>query len=373
MLKMTTSCWMTLVDNRSMGRTLKTRSALLASFWFGLCLFLSACTGEPEAKVTRLSGMTMGTTYNITLVTEGEVEDLANLKASVNNALAVVNQQMSTYIDNSEINRLKAQPVGEWTKVSRPLAEVLDVSLWVSEMSDGAFDVTLRPLVDLWGFGPGQEEDKVPTDDEILKAQSRVGYQHLELDKAGLRVKRDKPIDLDLSAVAKGYGVDVLAELLEHEGINHYLVEIGGEMRLKGHNPRGIPWRIAVERPDETLVQSVYQPLSVTNMGVATSGDYRNYFEKDGVRYSHTIDPRTGRPIRHNLVSVTVLSPSCAKADAMATAFSVLGAEDALTLANREGIAALFIIKESGQLKEVSSEAFKPYLTEPVAKTTSVQ
>lgn len=373
MLKMTTSCWMTSVANRSMGRTLKTRSALLASFWFGLCLFFGACSGEPESKVTRLSGMTMGTTYHITLVTEGEVENLGNLKASVTNALAVVNQQMSTYIDNSEINRLKAQPVDEWTTVSRPLAEVLDISLWVSDISGGAFDVTLRPLIDLWGFGPGKKVDQVPAEDDIFKAQNSVGYQYLELDKAGLRVKRQKPIDLDLSAVAKGYGVDVLADLLEHEGINHYLVEIGGEMRLKGHNPRGVPWRIAVERPDETLIQSVYQPLSITDMGVATSGDYRNYFEEDGVRYSHTIDPRTGKPIRHNLVSVTVLSPSCAKADALATAFSVLGAEDALTLANREGIAALFIIKEAGQLKEVSSEAFKPYLTESVAKATSVQ
>ncbi|WP_439135188.1 FAD:protein FMN transferase [Pseudomaricurvus sp.] len=313
----------------------------------------------------------MGTTYHITLVTDGEVTDVEQLKASVSNALAVVNRQMSTYIDDSEINRLNTQPVGEWTDVSKPLADVLGISLWVSDISEGAFDVTLRPLIDLWGFGPRKTEDNVPSDVDILDAQENVGYQYLELDSSGLRVKRNKPVNLDLSAVAKGYGVDVLAELLEYHGISNYLVEIGGEMRLKGHNPGGVPWRIAVERPDEKLMQSVFQALSLTDIGVATSGDYRNYFEKDGVRYSHTIDPRTGRPIRHYLVSVTVLNPSCAKADALATAFSVLGPQDALELANREGIAALFIIKEAGQLKEVPSEVFKPYLTEPAATADS--
>lgn len=340
---------------------------MLASFWFSLCVFLSACSVEPEPQVTRLSGMTMGTTYHITLVTEDAIDDLEELKAAVTNSLAVVNRQMSTYIEDSEINRLKAQSVGEWVDVSKPLAEVLEISLWVSRLSDGAFDVTLRPLIDLWGFGPRKAEDQVPAESDILAARESVGYHYLELDKPGLRLKRHQPVDLDLSAVAKGYGVDELARVLENHGISNYLVEIGGEMRVKGHSPRGTLWRVAVERPDEELMQSVYQPLSLTDIGVATSGDYRNYFEKDGVRYSHTIDPRTGKPIVHHLVSVTVLNPSCAKADALATAFSVLGPKDALKLANREGIAALFIIKEAGQLEEVSSEAFKPYLTQQVS------
>lgn len=346
---------------------------MLASFCFGLCIFLVACSSDTTPEVSRLSGMTMGTTYNITLVTEEDVASLSDLHAEVTQALARVNQQMSTYIPDSEINRLKAQPVGEWIEVSEPLAEVLAISLWVSELSAGAFDVTLRPLIDLWGFGPNQTEDRVPSDAEIQLAQEQVGYQHLMLDEAGLRIKRDKAIDLDLSAVAKGYGVDVLAELLQRRGISRYLVEIGGEMRLKGLNGRDLPWRIAVERPDPQSLQSVYQPLSVTDTAVATSGDYRNYFEKDGVRYSHTIDPRTGRPIVHNLVSVTVLHSSSAVADALATAFNVMGPDQALAIANREGIAALFIIKGEEQLIETASEAFKPYLTESAIVTDSLQ
>lgn len=340
---------------------------MLASFCFCLSIFLAACSAEKTPEVTRLSGMTMGTTYNITLVTEQPIADVAAIEAAVTWALAEVNQQMSTYIPDSEINRLKPQPAGEWVSVSAPLAEVLEISQWVSELSGGAFDVTLRPLIDLWGFGPQARQDQVPADETIASALEQVGYQYLELDRPGLRLRRQRNVDLDLSAVAKGYGVDVLAGLLEDQGIHNYLVEIGGEMRLKGYNGRKTSWRIAIERPDPGARQSVYQPLLVTDTGVATSGDYRNYFEREGVRYSHTIDPRTGRPITHNLVSVTVLHPSSAKADALATAFNVLGPEAALAVANREGIAALFIIKEDGQLQEVASEAFKPYLADPVA------
>lgn len=338
---------------------------MLASFCFGLCIFLSACA-EKAPEVTRLSGMTMGTTYNITLVTDEPIADVADIQAGVTRALALVNQQMSTYIPDSEINLLKTRPVGEWIAVSEPLAEVLEISQWVSELSGGAFDITLRPLIDLWGFGPKATQDRVPDETEISHALGQVGYQHLQLDRQGLRIRRERDVDLDLSAVAKGYGVDVLAQLLEQRGLHNYLVEIGGEMRLKGYNGRGTLWRIAVERPDANALHSAYQPLSLTDTGVATSGDYRNYFEQNGVRYSHTIDPRTGRPITHHLVSVTVLHPSSAKADALATAFSALGPDEALAVANRERIAALFIIKEEGQLKEVSSEAFKPYLKQAV-------
>lgn len=346
---------------------------MLASFCFSLCIFLVGCFSEPAPEVTRLSGMTMGTTYNITLVTAEPIADIAVVQSDINRALAEVNQQMSTYIPDSEINRLKTRPIGEWISVSAPLAEVLEISRWVSEVSAGAFDVTLRPLIDLWGFGPQARQDRIPADDEIEAALQQVGYQYLQLDRQQLRVKRERDVDLDLSAVAKGYGVDVLAQLLEQRGLDNYLVEIGGEMRLKGYNGRGTVWRIAIERPDPGALHSVYQPLSVTDTAVATSGDYRNYFEQNGVRYSHTIDPRTGRPITHNLVSVTVLHPSSAKADALATAFNALGPDKALALANREGIAALFIIKAEGQLQEVSSEAFKPYLQSSVVVTNGQQ
>ncbi|WP_208022427.1 FAD:protein FMN transferase [Pseudomaricurvus hydrocarbonicus] len=323
---------------------------------------MSACSGKPEELVTRFSGATMGTSYHITVVTTEALQNPEGLKSEIDQSLLVLNQQMSTYISDSELNRLKLQPVGQWEVISEPLAEVLSISQQVSEVSGGAFDITLRPLIDLWGFGPENTQDQVPSDSDILAARSQVGYQWLELDRQGLRLRRLKDVDIDLSAVAKGYGVDRVADLLERNGIDRYLVEIGGEMRLKGRNPGNQLWRIAIERPDPSLMQSVYKTLSLSDIGVATSGDYRNFFEQGGVRYSHTIDPRTGRPITNRLASVTVLNPSAAMADALATAFSVLGEKDALRLANSEGVAALFIIERDGIFVEQPSDAFRALL-----------
>lgn len=338
---------------------------MLASFWFSLAalLVVVGCTDEQGAhQVVRLSGPTMGTTYHITLV-DAQGVDADGVQADIDRALVALNQQVSTYISNSEINRLKMAPVEEWVEASPAMIEVLQVSQQVSSLSGGAFDVTVRPLIDLWGFGPSETSTSVPSRDKIAEARSRVGYGNIDIDSQRGQIKRAKAVDLDLSAVAKGYGVDVVASLLEQKGLNHYLVEIGGEVRLKGHNRHGLPWRIAIERPQAGLGQSVYKALALTDIAMATSGDYRNYFESNGVRYSHTIDPRSGKPISHNLASVTVLHASAAMADALATAFSVLGAEQSRLLANSEGIAALFIIKDGEGFIELSSEAFKPFLS----------
>ncbi len=304
----------------------------------------------------------MGTTYHVTLVTDTSLEGPEVLQAKIDAALAELNQQMSTYIPDSEINSLKQAPVGQWQDISKPLMEVLKISQAVSGMTSGAFDVTVRPLIDLWGFGPEESLDRVPPPEALSQVMAQMGYQSLQLDVDANRLKRQKLVDLDLSAVAKGYGVDLVAKLLETSGISDYLVEIGGEMRLSGHNPKGQSWRVAIEKPDAGLVQSVYRIITLSDSAVATSGDYRNFFVKDGVRYSHTVDPRTGYPITHNLVSVTVLHPEAAWADALATAFNVMGADDALRLANSEGIAALFIIKRNDGIHELVSEAFKPFL-----------
>ncbi|NIB41269.1 FAD:protein FMN transferase [Pseudomaricurvus alkylphenolicus] len=338
-----------------------TRSAMLASFWFCLWAFaLSACSPRPELVQTRLSGATMGTSYNISIVAERAPKDVEALQRDIDALLQDINQAMSTYIPDSELNRLNGVETGQWQAVSAPLMEVLAISESVSQLSKGAFDVTLRPLIDLWGFGPDPAKDRVPSDGEIAAASVNVGYQNLELNQG--RVRRHKPINVDLSAVAKGYGVDRVAQLLEAGGYHNYLVEIGGEIRLKGVSRRGTPWRIAVETPSAGLTQTVQRAIELSDMAMATSGDYRNYFERNGVRYSHTIDPRTGRPITHHLASVTVLDKSAARADALATAFSVLGLEQALPLANGEGIPALFIIRQGATFEEVASDTFKPYL-----------
>ena len=211
------------------------------------------------------------------------------------------------------------------------------------------------------GFGPEFHQDQIPSKERIETVLQSVGFEHLLLDPKASTVTKSAPISLDLSAVAKGYAADQVADLLASEGYQNALVEIGGEMVLRGLSARGENWRIAVEKPVEGQAGVVHEALALTGVGVATSGDYRNFFEKEGVRYSHTIDPLTGYPVTHELASVTVVMPSCALADAFATAFTVLGAEKGLALANENGIAALFIERSENGFETRYSDAMKSY------------
>ncbi|AKH69718.1 membrane-associated lipoprotein involved in thiamine biosynthesis [Spongiibacter sp. IMCC21906] len=324
-----------------------------------LLLFLVGCNPDPEAVIL-LSGNTMGTTYHITLVNPGELRS-DELKKDLDFQLEHFNSIASTYIEDSELNKLNRSKVGEWQKVSPPLYAMLNIATEVSWLSGGAFDITVGPLVNLWGFGPDKAHG-VPADDAIAAALKNVGYTQLEMDMLEPKVLRRAAVQLDLSAVAKGYGVDAAAVWLESLGVTNYLVEIGGEMRVAGKSPRGDAWRVGVENPDPNATETL--PIRLAEIAVATSGDYRNYFEEDGVRYSHTIDPRTGRPITHRLASVTVLDPSCAYADAMATAFSVMGVEHTLEVANRQGIPVYIIEKTDEGFASRHSKAFEPYLKE---------
>jgi thiamine biosynthesis lipoprotein len=225
-------------------------------------------------------------------------------------------------------------------------------------ISGGAFDITVGPLVNLWGFGPDPMLFVAPDAVLIRQTLTKIGYQKLLFDDQNQRVKKiEVSLYLDLSAIAKGYAVDKVGALLEEYGISHYMVEIGGELRLKGHNIKQKPWRIAIEKPssEQRVIQKV---LPLSNISLATSGDYRNFFESEGVRFSHTIDPRSGSPIRHDLASVTVLSETTMKADALATALMVLGDEEGGRMAERENIAALFIIKTKDGFTEKASSSF---------------
>jgi len=242
---------------------------------------------------------------------------------------------------------------------------VVQAALDVSRTTDGALDVTVGPLVNLWSFGPESREPAVPSPAAIAERLAAVGWSRLEvrLDPPALR-KRSGELEVDLSAIAKGHGVDVLAGLLEARGCLDYLVEIGGEVRVRGHRADGAPWTIGIEAPD-TGARRVAEVLTPGDAAVATSGDYRNFFEAGGKRYSHTIDPRTGRPIEHGPAAVTVVADTCTLADAMATALMVLGPEAGRALAVREGLATLFFVRRNGGLERLTTPAFDALHSRP--------
>jgi len=331
---------------------------LLALFCLTLLVSLSACEDKPE--VMDFAGETMGTTYHITVVERDLSLDRQQLKRAIETSLLKTNQQMSHYLPESELNALSQMPINQERVVSPEMTEVLSISAAVSHASRGAFDITVAPLVDLWGFGPGSSNaNRVPSVKEINAALALCGFTSLKLTGQGLT--KSKAVVLNLSAVAKGFGADQIAKVLDRFGVKSYLIEIGGEMLLRGKSPRGGPWRIAIEKPN-SMIGQVQKAINISDRGVATSGDYRNYFEKSGVRYSHTIDPRTGRPISHTLASVTVVADSAAEADAWATAIMVLGAEQGLALAEQKSLAIYMLVKQDEGFDVKYSSAFSEYI-----------
>ncbi|MCO1333501.1 FAD:protein FMN transferase [Microbulbifer sp. OS29] len=337
----------------------KTGPVFTALFLLWVAVFLSACTPAPETW--QLSGRTMGTSYHITVVQVPAGSDRETLQQLIDSELQQVNQEMSTYIDDSELMRFNHSPVGQRVPISQYLASVLEMSLDIYRRSDGAFEVTVGPLVNLWGFGSRPEPESIPSDVEIAGLLEIVGSDALTLTRGPDTVTKSRTVEVDLSAIAKGHGVDRVAVLLEQQGIFNYLVEIGGELRTLGVNPKGKAWRIGIETPG-TAGQIVQEPILVSGRAVATSGDYRNYYERGGVRYSHSIDPRTGRSLKHKLVSVTVIDDTCAEADGLATALNVLGAEAGMAMAERDKLAVFMLVKTDDGFEERYSSAFAPYL-----------
>ncbi len=293
-------------------------------------------------SVLELTGLTMGTGYKIVAIDHSQAVDKATLQADVDTALARVNAQMSNWDDESEISRFNAAKAGDRVAVSHDFHHVMQAAADVNTASDGRFDVTAGALFDLWGFGARQTPGEMPTDNKIAEAMGCCGQQQsLELQKGAL-VKLNNGAQIYLSSIAKGFGVDLVAKALAAHGITDYMVEIGGDLVTAGKNPEGQPWQIGIETP-QSFDRGVMQVVGLSNMGMATSGDYRNFFEVDGQRYSHMIDPTTGRPVTHNTASVTVLTDNAMLADAWATALLVLGRERGLELANNLDLAALFV------------------------------
>ena len=303
----------------------------------------------------------MGTTWHVTVVPGEASPEPEAVQKGIEALLEEVNLSMSTYRKDSEISRFNDTAPGTWVDVSAEFIEVLSAALAVGSASDGAYDVTVGPLVDLWGFGPGKAVQEPPPEEAIRRLRLQLGQGRLRVDVDRRRVMKLGELELDFSSIAKGYAVDRIADWMVQQGMDRFLVEIGGEMRLAGMSGRGDPWRIAIEQP-ESAGRSVARAISLTDAAVATSGDYRNFFEKDGRRYSHTIDPRTGYPVAHELVSVTVVHPSATLADAWATALTVLGPEAGMAVARDRGLAVYCIMREGGDFKSSHTPAFEPYL-----------
>ncbi len=325
--------------------------------WLLAVFVLVGCSDSAKEQLVGFDGSTMGTSYSLRWVAKDD-RQVAEIQQAVEERLALINQQMSTYIPESEISRFNALRSGEMP-VSAELANLIQRSQSLSQQTGGAFDITVGPLVNLWGFGPEGRVVSAPSSDRIESLRARVGYQKLGVSLNPPLLTKATNLQVDLSAIAKGYAVDQLASLLVVRGINNYLVEIGGELKLSGNKPSGESWRIAIEAP-LTAERSAHQVLPVTNIAMATSGDYRNYFEEKGIRYSHTIDPTNGAPIKHALVSVTVLHSSCADADALATALMVMGDKKGVEFAERHDMAAYFLIKaqEGAQFESFATAKF---------------
>ena len=335
-----------------------------SSIIFILLLWCISCSNQPSQ--IELSGLTMGTTYNIKIITEKDnILSTKLIKQNIDSVLISVNYQMSTYLFDSEITQFNNHESTASFTVSNDFSLVVERALHWSKLTDGAFDITIVPLLYLWGFGPGQASelgDIFPEEHAVQKRRTHVGYEKLTTNKYYLQ-KKDPFIKIDLNAIAKGFGVDAVYSFLESIGMNNIMVEIGGEVRTKGKNRKNKPWMIAVETPDleNAGSKTISWALPLESKAMATSGDYRNYYEIDGIRYSHEIDPRTGYPAQTGVASATVVASNCMDADALATALIIMGAESGLQFIEKlDGVEAFLILREGNDnYRTIKSDGMK--------------
>jgi thiamine biosynthesis lipoprotein len=333
----------------------------------GIVLVLIGCDSQIyRPKLLEFHGLTMGASYTVKLVNAPFALQAPKAEQAEQAIAAILDRlhaQMSTYDGNSEISRFNASQNIDWFPVSKDVCAIVAEALRVSSLTDGAFDITVSPLVNLWGFGPDTARTEPPAATAITSTMQRVGYQHLQARCNTPALRKDRSdVTIDLSAIAQGYGADRVADYLDGIGVQNYLVDVGGELRGKGVNASGQLWRIGIQRPTPDSYGEAERIVHIKDCAVATSGTYRNFFKKDGVHYSHTIDPKTGVPVTHNLVSVTIITPGAAIADALATALSVMGLERGYNLAVREALAVVFIVQEQGKLREKITPQAAKYL-----------
>ncbi len=329
---------------------------------------MASCTGlspdvDEHNNLHTIIGETMGTTYTVKVVSAGDTFDPARIRLAIETRLDQINSRMSHYLVDSEVAMFNRSFTTEPFPLASETVDLIAMANEISRASNGAFDVTVGPLVDAWGFGPKEPPVTLPESEALEALRAFVGYELLVVDREASTVrKRRKELTVDLSAIAKGHAVDAVAAILAELGSTDYLVEIGGELRASGNGQQDKPWRVAIERPDAGQVSKT-RIIELRDQSIATSGEYRNYYERDGVRVSHTIDPRTGRPVSHKLLAVSVLAQYCALADARATALEVLGPADGYELAIEQGWVALFLIRgEDGRMVERATPAFNQHL-----------
>jgi len=334
----------------------------IAKIWLALLglAFLVSCSDSPE-KIS-FSGKTMGTTYSVTVYSKDPRHSKEEIQKKVDIVLERVNAQMSTYDPESDLSQFNQFKSTEPMVISRDLERVVTRGLEIAEETEGALDITVGPLVNLWGFGPQARPEKEPSEEELNAVREKTGYQKLRVENHQL-IKDNPDIYVDLSTIAKGYGVDRVGHLLDQLRIKQYLVEIGGEVIAKGGKPDEALWRLAIEKPVSTE-RAVQRVVQFKDGALATAGDYRNYYEEDGKRYSHIINPVTGAPVQHNLVSTSVYAEDTMSADAYATALFVMGTERAKSFAKKHNMAVMLIYKTEDGFEEYMSDAFKPLLAE---------
>lgn len=348
---------------------MKTVSTL--RFLASMCIACSllcfvGCKKAPELR--ELKGSALGTQFSITvrLPDDERAFDLEQLTRDVSRILADVDGKMSSYKADSDVVRFNTQAeIDRWFDVSQETAEVISLAQTVSEKTNGAFDITVGSAVALWGFGAAYNPlraDELPDQAAIEASRATLGYQYLEVQLSPPCLRKHRALEIDLSAIAKGYVVDRLGEHLRLVGLENYLVEVGGELRASGFKSENKPWIVGIESPASSTTRRPIKALSLLNVAVATSGDYRNYYEHDGLRYSHTIDPATGQPVHNNLASVTVVDQNAARADAFATALMAMGFERAFDYAEAHNVAAYFIVREQNAFREQASTRLLPYL-----------
>lgn len=319
---------------------------------------LAACTSAEDERI--VSGQTMGTTYSVHITGCAEL-DCNSLEPRLSRQLDEINQRFSHYDEGSELSRFNAHESTDWFEASPELASIVDYALTVSRESDGAFDITLAAAVNHWGFGPKKFDSLAPNSRELATALRHSGYEKLDVNEHTPALRKSDPLlQLDLSAIAKGYAVDQLAYLLESQGVRSYLVEIGGEIRTAGTRTDGKPWHIGIQPPAGGLnIEFVVAP---GDSAIATSGDYQNFYMIDERRVSHTIDPANGTPVDNRLASVSIIAPNAMQADAWATALMVMGSDAGAQFAAENDIAALFLVRNDGGIDHVTTPEFDQYL-----------
>ncbi|WLG48915.1 FAD:protein FMN transferase [Pseudomonas sp. FP1742] len=339
------------------GAVLRGDEDLLTGRWSGVVVLAGVLSGCGNGdSLERFDGPTMGSSYSIQYVRHAGLPAPAEVRVQVEKILSDVDRQMSTYRSDSDIERFNNLPANHCQIMPAPILELVRVGERLSLQSDGSYDLTVEPLLNLWGFGPQAREEKVPSAEALAEVRQRVGHSHLRID--GDRLCKDAAVEVDFNSIAAGYAVDTIAAKLEALGIHDYLAEATGELKAVGKKLDGSPWRIALEEPRDDR-QVAKRIIAVDGYGVSTSGDYRNYFEQDGRRYSHTFDARAGAPVLHTLASVTVIHPSALMADGLSTLLLILGPERGWDYAQAHDIAAFFVIRADTGFVTRTNQAFE--------------